>query len=833
MRFGRRAILTVSVLGSFVSAQEAKKYEYQSDVSRLRNIVINSLYSHKEVFLRELISNANDALEKLRLVSLTDKSYQTPDTPLNITIKLVRDAEGAGRVILADTGIGMTADELAKNLGTLAKSGTSEFLNKAETDTSGNLIGQFGLGFYSSFLVADKVQVASLPPVSKASPNPVQHLFESDADGSSFEISVDPRGNSLGHSGTEITMFLKTEALEFLDEQRVKELVAKHSAFATSFPLYLQTFKTEEVPDEEAIAAAKAAEPEEPAASTSAATAEPEATKSADVDEDEAVVEDVTEGEEKKEEEPVVPPTPMKNVTTEEWVRLNDQKPLWMRDPKDITKDELNQFFMTTFKEPNAPIAHGSYKGDSGPVSFRTMFFAPSELNERFWQSAKPELNNVRLMVKRVFITSDLGENAMPKWISWLRAIVDADALPLNVSRETLQSNRFLRQIPQILIKRFISMVEKLSKDEAEDTRFRKFMKIYGPIIKLGAVESPKEQKKLASLARWDTNLRNFTSLDQYVEHRKKGQTQIFYLAGIGQSASELAKSLFIEKLHARGYEVLLLNDPMDEILMSHLRNWKGMQFQDAAKKGLKFGDEDEDPEDEKAQQEKLKETYKPLLEYLKSESKDVVLDVILSNRLVASPCAIVADAYGYSANMERLMAAQTGNKLKDSDIMHDWAKKQKFLEINPASPLIEGMLKKVQALNDVEEGEEKDAQLEEELREVTSILIDGALVRSGFEVPDSNLFFTRMDRVLRRSLGVSESAKADETVKPAPPVDTTPLEEPGVIPEGVFEDLVTDNAADQDKVTPQVDIKVDAFDDEQIDEMLKEKEEKVAHEEL
>jgi len=831
MRFYRGAILSISVLGSLVSAQDAKKYEYQSDVSRLRNIVINSLYSHKDVFLRELISNANDALEKLRLVSLTDKSYQVPDTPLNITIQLVRDAEGpGGRVIVTDTGIGMNADELAKNLGTLAKSGTSEFLNKAETDTSGNLIGQFGLGFYSSFLVADKVQVASLPPVSKANPEPVQHLFQSGADDSSFEIAVDPRGNSLGHSGTEITMFLKPEALEFLDEQRVRDLVAKHSAFATSFPLYLQVFKTEEVPDEETIAAAKAAEPEEKATSP-ATSEEPVATSPVDVDEDEAVLEDVEEEAEEKKEEPAAPPTPMKNVTTEEWVRLNDQQPLWMRDPKDIEKDELSQFFMTTFKDHNGPIAHGTYKGDSGPVSFRTMFFVPSELNEKFWQSAKPELNNIRLMVKRVFITSDLGENPMPKWISWLRAIVDADDLPLNVSRETLQSNRFLRQIPNILIKRFINLVEKMSKDENDQNRFRKFMKVYGSIIKLGAVESPKEQKKLASLARWDTNLRNFTSLDQYVENRKKGQTQIFYLAGIGQSPSELAKSLFVEKLHARGYEVLLLTDPMDEILMSHLRNWKGMQFQDAAKKGLKFGDEDEDAEAEKARQEKLTETYKPLLDYLKAESKDIVLDVLLSNRLVTSPCAIVADSYGYSANMERLMAAQTGNKIKDSDIMHDWAKKQKFLEINPGSPLIEGMLKKVEALNDVEEGEEKDAQLEEELKEVTSILIDGALVRSGFEVADSNLFFTRMDRVLRRSLGVSETAKADDTVKPAPPVDDTPLEEPGVMSDDMLDDTLLDNQADQ-QATPKVDIKVDEFDDEEVDEMLRKKE-KLTHEEL
>ncbi|CCO37630.1 Endoplasmin AltName: Full=94 kDa glucose-regulated protein [Rhizoctonia solani AG-1 IB] len=830
MRFHRNVILTATVLGSFVSADDgtAKKYEYQSDVSRLRNIVINSLYSHKDVFLRELISNANDALEKLRLVSLTDKSYQIPESPLNITIKLVKDAEGSGgRVIIADTGIGMTADELAKNLGTLAKSGTSEFLNKAEKDTSGNLIGQFGLGFYSSFLVADKVQVASLPPISKANPDPLQHIFTSGSDDSSFEISVDPRGNSLGHSGTEITMYLKDEALEFLDEQRVRDLVSKHSAFATSFPLYLQTFKTEEVPDEEAIAAAKAAEPE----STSTSAAEAEKTKATEVDEDEAIIEDVKEDEEKK-EEPAPPPTPMKNVTTEEWVRLNDQAPLWMRDSKDVTKQEVNQFFMSTFKEHNGPLAHSIYKGDSGPVSFRTMFFIPSELNEKFWQTAKPELNNIRLMVKRVFITSDLGANAMPKWLSWLKAIVDADDLPLNVSRETLQSNRFLRQIPNILVRRFINLVDKMSKDEENPELFAKFMKIYGSVIKLGAVETPKEQQKLAGLARWDTNLRNFTTLDQYVENRKKGQSQIFYLAGIGQRPEELAKSLFVEKLHARGYEVLLLNDPMDEILMSHLRNWKGLQFQDAAKKGLKFGDEDEDAEEEKARQEELKVTFKPLLEYLKNETSNIVLDVVLSNRLVTSPCAIVADSYGYSANMERLMAAQTGGKMKENDFMHDWAKKQKFLEINPNSPLIEGMLKKVQVLVDVEEGEERDSQLEEELKEVASILVDGALVRSGFEVPDSNLFFTRMDRVLRRSLGVSETAKGDETVKPAPPVDDTPLEEPGVLPEGAFEDII-DNTADQQTFQPKVDVKVDALNDEAIEEMLNKKEQEIKHEEL
>jgi len=264
------------------------------------------------------------------------------------------------------------------------------------------------------------------------------------------------------------------------------------------------------------------------------------------------------------------------------------------------------------------------------------------------------------------------------------------------------------------------------------------------------------------------------TSLDEYLENKKAGQKQIFYVSDAGKSATSLAKSVFVEKLHARGYEVLLLTDPIDDVLIHHLRKWKGIPFQDAAKAGLEFGDEDLDPEEEKARQAEAKEKFKPLLSWLKEQAQDIVRDVIISDRLVISPCAVVADAGGYTANVQRIMSATSRGQ--DNAAMFEFAKRQKVLELNPRSPLIEGLLRRVEQLPG--EDEERDLEAEDELKEVAGVLIDGALVRSGFEVPDSDEFLIRVDRVLRRSLGVSETAPTDTTVKPAPPVDPLILEE-------------------------------------------------------
>ncbi|KAF8165360.1 Hsp90 protein-domain-containing protein [Crassisporium funariophilum] len=773
----------------------------RSDVARLRKIVINSLYSHQEIFLRELLSNANDALEKLRLTALTDKTVWDGTNPLNITIKADKDEDGkGGRIVIADTGIGMSPEELTANLGTLAKSGTSDFLAKAEgqeVTATGNLIGAFGLGFYSSFLVADRVQVASIPPPSAKNPNPVQHIFSSSADDSTFDVYPDPRGNTL-ERGTEVTLFLKPDALDYLDEAKLSNLVHKHSAYSSTFPIYLFEKWTEEVPDESVeLPATELPDEDTPEPSSSSVSAE---------DDDEATVEDVV-----KDEENETPPPRMVNVTKEAWSRLNSQPPLWARDPKNITEDEYNSFYTSFFKDFSKPLAWHHFSADAGSgTAFKALLFFPSKLSEDFWQKPLEYVSkDFKLMVKRVFITSDIGGEGLPKWASWVKVVVDADDLPLNVSREMLQSNRFLKQLRQIIIKRMIQLFQKISEGDDQD-KYDKLQETYGSVLKLAAVEDTKNRDKLAALTRFTTNQRNNTSFDQYLEKRKKGQKQIFYLAEMGKKPEDLAQSVFVEKLDARGYEVLLLTEPLDEILVGNLREWKHIPFQDVAKAGLKFGDEDLDPEEEKEQLKTLNEKFKPLLEWLKKEANDAVRDVVLSNRLVKSPCAIVADAHGYTANVQKMMSASNakGNR---GGLLHEYAMKAKLLEINPRSPLIEGLLRRVMDLPADED--ERDLEAEEELKEVASILIDGALVRSGFEVPDSNKFFSRVDRVLRRSLGVSETATTDESVKPAPPIDPElPVNEPELPP---VEDDGKPGVFLPDELKDQIQIDMEEIDEE------------------
>ncbi|GJJ07305.1 hypothetical protein Clacol_001506 [Clathrus columnatus] len=698
-----------------------------------------ALHVNRDVFLRELISNANDALEKLRITALTNKDISI-DSPLNITIKALKEVDGSsGRIVITDYGIGMSPEELSTNLGTLAKSGTTEFLARAESldgTGQGNLIGAFGLGFYSSFLVADQVYVASIPPKSAQNPNPQQYVFSSNAEDSSFELYPDPRGNTLGR-GTEVTLIIKEDAGEFLNVELLKRLV--------SFPLYILTTQTVEVPDED---------------ETEPVTAEgdaPVVNEPNEIDEEEIDIEDADEKLESN--------TPkFKTIITETWERLNNQPPIWTRDPKEITNEEYIEFYKATFKDKNDPLAWHHFKGDVGTgTSFKAILFVPSQLPRDFWQAPTTGKQDIRLYNKRVFITNDLEEDGLLKWVSWLKVIIDADDLPLNVSRETLQSSRFLRQIKQVLIRRLIQLLQRIS--DEDPAKYEDIIKVLGNTLKLGMIESRQESEKIGPLLRFATNQKNVTSLNDYITNRKKGQTQIFYLAAAGQSTEILKKSLFVEKLSARGYEVILAVDPLDDILFTSFNRWKDMTFQDISKTGLKFGDEDSEEESE---QETLKEKFEPLLIWLKKHVPDTIMEVTISNRLVSSPCAVVAQDFGYSANMERIMNAQSTTK---QSAMHELAKKFKNLEVNPHSLLIQGMLRRVERLPGPDD--EPDEEAEAELKEVTAILIDGALVRSGYDVSDANLFFERVERVLRRSIGISETAKADVVIKPAPPVET------------------------------------------------------------
>lgn len=382
-------------------------------------------------------------------------------------------------------------------------------------------------------------------------------------------------------------------------------------------------------------------------------------------------------------------------------------------------------------------------------------------------------------MVKRVFITDDLGEEFMPRWLSFLKVVVDADDLPLNVSRETLQNTRFLSQLQRILVRKAIDLFTRIATEQPK--KYEEISQLYGNALRLGVLESKKDHVKLAKLLRFESTRTNYTSLEEYVENRKEGQTQIYYMAGVGEKIDDLKRSPFVEKLIARGYEVLLLNLPSDEPMMGALGNFMGMRTQDVSKKGLKYGDENEH-EAEKKELEAQKIAFKPLVDWLKKDLKGQISDVVLTNRLVTSPCTVVVDHMGWSANMQRIMAAQA--EAHDDPMFQVMKNLPKVLEINPKSPLIEGLLEKVLELPTTDEEDEdalKKSDEEEELTETVRVLLDTTLVRSGFSVADPTSYFERVEALLRKSLGVSLSAQPQVDVRPAPPTAMGPLDEDGV----------------------------------------------------
>lgn len=688
-------------------------------------VVVSHLYNDRDVFVRELLSNANDALEKVRLVSLTDSSIMAPAPSLNVSV--IADAEG-GRIVIRDTGIGMTKEQLEENLGTIARSGTSEFLETIESKNAegANLIGQFGLGFYSSFLVADRVTVASKPASSSE-----QWVFESEANADGFQIVRDPRGPTLGR-GTEITLYLKDDAKEeYLDVEKLRSLIQKHAEY-NSAPIYLWTATT----------------------TTVAPGAETALVEKEEKEGDELEIED---DKEEAAESEAVPEAP-------HWELVNDRQPLWMRDPKQVTEEEYIDFYQKTFKSTDGPLAWSHFKGDAGSTAFRALIYIPSGVPNEFYSKDYVQLESLKLFVKRVFITNDLGANYLERHLDWIKVFIDVDDLPLNVGRDSLQKTRALAQIKRNLTKRIYDLFGQLAREDPE--KFDELYTAAGTALKVGAIDDVKNRDRIVKLLRFESSAVNGTTdLDGVVSRRKQGQTQIYYIAGAGAKKAELAQSPFVERILARGYEVLYLTEPVDEMLINTVPTYGGLRFQDVAKDGVTFGDEDAD---EKAEDEHLTKQFQPLVSYLKQALAQFVDKITVSHRLTTSPCVVTAGTYGYSGNMERLLAAQNAGQGSDN-FMLEFAKMQKKnFEINPRHPLIERLLEKVE-----EAGDDEDAQ--EELNESVAVLWQTALLKSQYQVPDPNAYFSMIESMLRRSLGVSQSAQADVDVKPAPPVETGP----------------------------------------------------------
>uniref|UniRef100_A0A1W7RAN2 Heat shock protein 83 n=1 Tax=Hadrurus spadix TaxID=141984 RepID=A0A1W7RAN2_9SCOR len=684
---------------------KSEKFTFQAEVNRMMKLIINSLYRNKEIFLRELISNASDALDKIRVLSLTDKAALSATEELSVRIK--SDKEN-NLLHITDTGIGMTKEELINNLGTIAKSGTSEFLQKVgETETTAELndmIGQFGVGFYSAFLVADKVVVTSKHNDDK------QHIWESDA--ASFSVIEDPRGDTLKR-GTTVTLHLKEEARDFLEEDTLRNLIKKYSQFI-NFNIYLWSSKTETV--EEPIEEEAKEEPVQ------------------EEEEEDAKVE-----EEKEEEKK--PKTKKVEKTTWDWELINESKPIWTRKPADITDDEYNEFYKSITKDSVNPLAKIHFVAE-GEVTFKSLLFLPSTQPSESFNKYGTKVDHIKLYVRRVFITDDF-QDMMPNYLSFIRGVVDSDDLPLNVSRETLQQHKLLKVIKKKLVRKTLDMIKKIPKEEYE-----KFWKEYSTNIKLGIIEDASNRSRLAKLVRFPSSYApsNTTSLAEYVERMAEKQEHIYYMAG--SSLQEVEKSPFVERLLKKGFEILYLTDPVDEYALSALPEFEGKKFQNVAKDGLKI----DQSEKAKEKQEALAKHYQTLTKWLEDDIlKDKISKAIISQRLHKSPCALVASQFGWTGNMERLARSNAHSKSYDSAREY-YLSQKKTLEINPHHPLIKELLRRVEA-------DRSDSTA----NHMANIMFETATLRSGYMLQDTSSFAERVETLLRKTLGVPENLQIED----------------------------------------------------------------------
>lgn len=684
-------------------AGREQKFEFQAEINRLMQIIINSLYSNREIFLRELISNASDALDKIRYLSLTDKSQLGEGDMAKLQIMVRADPEKK-LLHIRDTGIGMTKEDLQNNLGRIAKSGTKEWIDRLNKSDNLSQIGQFGVGFYSSFLVADKVTVTSKHN------NDVQYIWESSSETqTSYSLVEDPRGNTLGR-GTMVTLHLKEEAEEFLQEDTLKKLISRYSEFI-NFPIYLYTKKTttKEVPVEEAVQ-------EKPAETTE--------------------VPEVNEDEEEETAEPEKPKTQSVTETKYVWELANEVKPIWTRSPKEITEAEYDSFFKSLSKESSANSGslthiHFTVEGD---VDFTALLYVPKEAPFGMFEN-RIQSNRVKLYVRRVFIT-DKFEELIPKYLAFIVGVVDSDDLPLNVSREMLQQNKTLKVIQKKLVRKAIAMFQELEKDAA---KYKEFYETYGTNLKLGAIEDMSNRSRLVKLLRFYSNKHQEEpiSLEQYVKEMRAKQDQIYYLGG--ESKEALANSPYLEKLTKKGYDVLFLTEPIDEYVVQTITRYDNKyKFVDVSKEGLKLD------EDEEAELKKLTEEFKPLTDFIKDEvANKYVEKVQLSTRLMQTPCALISSSSGYSANMERIMRAQA---LGDKRYKQMLLNQKKTLELNPHHPIIKELLKLV-----------KEEQ-KEMARISTEVLLETALISTGYAVEDPTVYAARVHRVLGQSLDIDPS---------------------------------------------------------------------------
>jgi len=747
------------VVDGFSEADRAKmsegseKHEFQAEVNRLMDIIINSLYTDKQVFLRELISNAADALEKARFHSVQDETFLGDTKDLEVKVEHDPDAK---TISIIDTGIGMTKADLINNLGTVAKSGTTNFLEAMAEGADANLIGQFGVGFYSAFLVADKVSVTS-----KCNEDPVQHVWESSAD-ASFTVVDDPRGNTLGR-GSRVTLHLKEDAHDYLSEDKLKETAKKYSQFI-QFPIYVKVKKEVDADTEE--------------------------DDDDDKDDEEEAKDDVeTKDEEEKEEEEEEEKKPKKK-TVYEWEQVNTQKAIWLRAKEDVTEEEYNEFYKGISKDYLDPLAYTHFNAE-GEIEFKSILFlpkkAPFDMMDNYWTKK----SEVKLYVRRVLVAEKF-EELLPRYLNFVRGVVDSDDLPLNVSREQLQQNKIMKVISKKLVRKVLELMKKLAKEEEsgededeekedgeeeekekkdedeeekkdkkdEESTWSKFYKEFNKNLKMGCYEDDSNRSKISKLLRFTSTKSDEKdiSLDKYLDRMQESQESIYYMSG--DTIDTMKKSPALQVFLKKDLEVLMLSDHLDEPCVQKLADYEGKKFVSIQKADVKL----DETEEEKKKFSKLKDMYKPLTDWWKDSLTEMtekgamkdagvkVEKVELSKRLTESPVVVVASQFGYSAQQEKIQKSQAFQNKDQLSMMSG----RKTLEVNPNHPVIIDLLSKVKA--DKEDSKALDT---------AQVLFQTALIESGYEIADPSALVNRVYRLMSKELGVDPDAPIKEVEVP------------------------------------------------------------------
>lgn len=673
-----------------------ESYDFQAEVGRVMDIIINSLYSNKDVFLRELVSNAADACDKKRFLALTESD--APPEPMKLRIQTDKEAR---TLTIEDNGVGMAKSELIENLGRIARSGTANFVKavgSGEADVS--LIGQFGVGFYSAFLVANKVEVVSRSfndgPADKKS-------WRWISEGGSFSISESPEEVFFGEtSGTKLILHLKEEAQEYLDSGKLSDLLKKYSEFIT-FPIELWNEKVQydQVVDE------SAPPPKE--------------------------------GEKPK----------MKSIPRSvfEWEVMNKMKPIWLRNPDVVNGSEYTEFYKTTFKAFDEPLTTTHFKVE-GQIEFRALMFIPSTMPFELTRDMfAPGGRAMRLYVKRVFI-NDKFEDLIPRWLTFVRGVVDSEDLPLNVGREILQKSRTLKIIRKRLVRKVLDTLDDLRETSPE--KFEQFWSSYGKYFKVGLVEDLDYKDELKRFVRFFSSKsdENMTSLAEYVGRMKEGQDKIYFVTGEGRKAAEISPAM--EKMKQLDYEVLYMIDPLDEICSQSIVDFEGKKLVDINKAGLDLAKSEE----EKKKMEDTIKDYEALAAWLKKQLGERVQKVQISDRLVDSPATLVQGEWGMSPMMQRYMKSQTTSSAQDSAFAIG-SRNQAILEINPQNDVIKKLKLAMETAPEAESTED-----------MVMMIYETAALIGGYNIEDPGEFARRVNKLMESNIGeAGEGGSVDAEV--------------------------------------------------------------------